>query len=130
MVCDMPEPCKFPSLDSCQKSFLWTHKKVDLAPHPAIGLVLQVGDTAEFPHALGFQSLDNFFRVSKQGPCSTAVEKDGCNKRLVQPELVRTDGLAGKAVTTSGPRLGGSEVLRSMRQYPKAQSKRNQTWVA
>ena len=21
----MPEPCKLPSLDSCQKRFLWTH---------------------------------------------------------------------------------------------------------
>ena len=38
--CDMPEPCKFPSLDSCQKRFLLTHKEVDLAPHPVIDLVL------------------------------------------------------------------------------------------
>ena len=30
MACDRPEPCKFPSLDSCQKSFLWTYKEVDL----------------------------------------------------------------------------------------------------
>ena len=45
MACDMPEPCKFPSLDSCQKRFLWTHKEVDLAPHPVVGLVLQIGDT-------------------------------------------------------------------------------------
>ena len=37
VVCDMPEPCKFgPSLDSCQKRFMWTHKKVDLAPHSLI----------------------------------------------------------------------------------------------
>ena len=42
VVCGMLEPCKFPSLDSCQKRFLWTHKEVDLAPHPVIGLVLQV----------------------------------------------------------------------------------------
>ena len=34
MACDMPEPCKFPPLDSCQKRFLWAHKKVDLAQHP------------------------------------------------------------------------------------------------
>ena len=34
MACDVPEPCKLPSLDSCQKRFLWTHKKADLAPHP------------------------------------------------------------------------------------------------
>ena len=31
--------CKFPSLDSCKKRFLWTHKEVDLAPHPVVGLV-------------------------------------------------------------------------------------------
>ena len=31
MACDMPKPCKFPSLDSCQKRWLWTHKEVDLA---------------------------------------------------------------------------------------------------
>ena len=48
MACDMPEPCKFPSLDSCQKRFLWTHKEVVLALHPVIGPVLQVGD-AEKP---------------------------------------------------------------------------------
>ena len=45
---DMPEPCKFLSLDSCQKRFLWTHKEVDLAPHPVVGLVLQVGDMENF----------------------------------------------------------------------------------
>ena len=33
VACDMPEPCKFPSLDSCQKKFLWTHKGFNLAPH-------------------------------------------------------------------------------------------------
>ena len=69
--------CKFPSLDSCQKRFLWTHREVDFAPHPVVSLVLQVGDTEKFPQALGFQSLDPFFRVSKQGPCFTAVEENG-----------------------------------------------------
>ena len=57
MACDMPGPCKFPFLDSCQKRFLWTHKEVDLALHPVVGLVLQKGDTEMFPHALGFRSL-------------------------------------------------------------------------
>ena len=55
MACDMPEPCKFPSLDSCQKRFLWTHKEVDLPPHPVVGLVLQVEDAKKFPQALGFK---------------------------------------------------------------------------
>ena len=61
VVCDLPEPCKIPSLDSCQKRFLWTHKEVDLARHPLVGLVLPVGETQKFPHALGFESLDPFF---------------------------------------------------------------------
>ena len=63
MACDMPEPCRFPSLDSCKKRFLWTHEEVDLAPHPVVGLVLQIGD-AKFPQALGFKGLDSFPRVS------------------------------------------------------------------
>ena len=68
----MPEPCKFPFLDSWQKKFM----------HPVVGLVLQVGDTEEFPHAFGFKSLDPFFRISNQGPCFTAVDEDGGDKRL------------------------------------------------
>ena len=27
VACDMPEPCLFPSLDSCQKRFLWTREE-------------------------------------------------------------------------------------------------------
>ena len=34
-----PKPCKFPYLDSRQKRFLWTHKEVDLAPHPVVSLM-------------------------------------------------------------------------------------------
>ena len=82
MACDMPEPCKFLSLHSCLKRFLWTHKEVDLAPHPVVGLVLQVGHTEKFPPALVFESLDPFLRVSKQGLCWTAREEDGGDKRL------------------------------------------------
>ena len=44
VACDMHEPWKFPSLESCQKRFLWTHMGVDLAPHSLVGLALQVGD--------------------------------------------------------------------------------------
>ena len=91
----MPAPGKFPSLDSCQKRFLWTHKEVDLAPHPVVGLVLQVGDTEKFPQALSFEGLDPFFRVSKQVPCFTVVEEDGGDNRLVELELAfQADGVA------------------------------------
>ena len=87
VACDMPEPWKFPSLDICQKRFLWTHKEVDLALHLVIGLVHKVRDAEKFPQALGFESLGPFFRVRKQGPCFTAIEEDGGDKRLVQLEL-------------------------------------------
>ena len=61
MVCDMPEPRKFPSLDGCRKRFPWTHLEVDFALHPVDELVIQVGVTEKFLHALGFESLDSFF---------------------------------------------------------------------
>ena len=60
--------------------------EVDLALHPIAGLVLKVGVMDKVPHALGFESLDAFFRVSKLGPCFTAIQGDGGNKRLVEPE--------------------------------------------
>ena len=87
MACDMPHPCKFPSLVSCRKRFLWTNKGVDLTPHPVVGLVLKVGDAEKLSLALGFKSLDPFFRVSEQGPCFTGIEEDGDDKRLVELEL-------------------------------------------
>ena len=78
VACDIPEPCKFPFPDSWQKRFLWTHKEVDLALHPVVGLVLQVRDAEKFHRQLGFESLDPvfffFFRVSNQGPCFTVIE--------------------------------------------------------
>ena len=94
MACDMPEPWKFLSPDSCKKRFRWTHMEVDLTPHQIAGLLLQVGDTEKFPDTPGFESLDPLFSVSKQGPCFTAIEEDGGDKRLVKLELVRkADGV-------------------------------------
>ena len=65
------------------EEFLWTHKDVDLASHPVLGLVLQVGDA----EALDFESLDLFLRASKQGSYFIAIDEDGGGKRLVQVEL-------------------------------------------
>ena len=95
VACDMPEPCMFLSLGSSLKRFLWTHKDVDLASHPVVCIVLRVGDTEKFPQALGFENLDPFLRVSNQGPCFTAIEEDGGDKRLVELELAcEADGVA------------------------------------
>ena len=83
MACDMPETCKFPSLDSCQKRFLWTHKEADLALHPVVGLELQIGDAWIL------------FSISVYSPCFTAIEDNGSDKRLAQLELAcKTDGVA------------------------------------
>ena len=62
VACDMPEPCKCPSFDSCQKRFLWPHKEVDLAIHAVVSLVLKVENTERFPHALGFLKSGSFFQ--------------------------------------------------------------------
>ena len=88
VTCDVPEPCKIPFLDSCQKRFLWTHKKVDLAPHPAVGLVLLVGDAENCPQAHGFETLDPFSesasRVHVSQPQKTmVVTRDLCSLNLL-----------------------------------------------
>ena len=95
VACDMPEPCKFPSLESIQKRFLWTHKEDDLAPHPVVGLLLRVEDRKKFPQALGVESLDPFLRVSKHGPCFTTIKEGGGAKRLQELDLAcEADGFA------------------------------------
>ena len=58
----MPEP----SLDGCQQKFPRAYEKVDLAPHPVVGLVFPVEDGEKFPQALGLESLAPFLRVCKQ----------------------------------------------------------------
>ena len=65
LACDMPQPSKFLSLDSCQRRFLWAHKEADLALSPVAGFLLQVEDAKKFPWAVGFKSPD---------PCLTAIE--------------------------------------------------------
>ena len=93
VACDMPKPRKFTSLDRRKKRLLWAHKEVDLDPHPDIGLVLQPGNEEKFPHALGLKNLDPFLRVSKQGPCLTAIEEDRDDERLAQLAW-KADGVA------------------------------------
>ena len=68
VVCDMPEPCNFPFLDCCQKRLLWTHKEVDFAPNPIVGLLLQRGDAERFPQAFGFEGLNPFYSVHVSKP--------------------------------------------------------------
>ena len=73
---------KFPPHDSCQSRLQWAHKEDDLTQHPVADLVLHVGDAEKFPQTVGLESLDRFLRVRKQGPCLTAKEEGGDDKRL------------------------------------------------
>ena len=84
---DMPEPCKFPSLDSCQKRFLQTHKEADLALLPVVGLVLW----------------RSFLRHLVSKAWITAIEEDGGDERLVQLELA----CAADSVALPYPVLSG-----------------------
>ena len=121
MACDMPEPCKFPSLDSCQRRFLWTQEEVDLAPHAVVGLVLQVGDAKKFPLHLVSKTRILFFGVSKQGPCFTATEEDGGDKSLVQLELAcETEGVGPPdSVSSAHSAIAGAILMRiSAKQVP------------
>ena len=60
MACDMPEPCKFLSFDSCWKRFLWTHKEVDLVPHMGRPLNIQIQNrTSSIDHDCLQQSLSS-----------------------------------------------------------------------
>ena len=94
VVCGMPESCKFTSLDSCQKRSLWTHKAVDLAPHPVVGLVLQVGNAEKFPHAPGFEG-PIFSQDHSEGSMFHSREEVGGDRRLVELELAcGADGVA------------------------------------
>ena len=109
-------------IESCQKRLLWTHKEVDLAPHLVVGLVLQVGETEKFSHTLRFESLNPFFRVSKQGPCFTAVEEDGGEKRLVELEMPKQRGgkrSVHKAVSPGGWRWWSTSLNSLATTLPK-----------
>ena len=64
VVCGMPLISKLPSLDCCQKKFLWARKEVDIAQYSIIGLVIQVEDAEKFPQALFYcESLDPFLII-------------------------------------------------------------------
>ena len=62
VMCDMPEPRKFQFLVPAE--FLWTHKEVDLAPHPVVGLALQVEDAESFLRHLVSKAWTLFFPES------------------------------------------------------------------
>ena len=78
MSCSFPEPCEFPSLDSCQKRFLWTHKRVHLAPQPVVDLVHPVGDAERFPHALRWSG-----SFSRSIACGTVTMRGGIESLAV-----------------------------------------------
>ena len=49
-LCNMPEPCKFVSLASCQKRFPWTYKEVDLTPHSVVPSYFHINELLTKDH--------------------------------------------------------------------------------
>ena len=85
----MPKPCKFLSLDRCQKRFLW---KLILLCTRLLVLCSKKKMWRSFLKHLVSKAWILFFRVSKQGPCFTATEEDGGDKRLVEFEFAYKAG--------------------------------------
>ena len=72
-----------------------THKEADFAPASNRWSCAPVGDAEKFPQAIGYESLGPLLRVNTQGPCLTAIERGGSDKRLVQLELAcKADSVA------------------------------------
>ena len=68
-------------------------KEVDLAPHPVVGRVVQVGNTEKFRKPGSF-----FFPESASRVNVSAIEEDGGDKRLVELELAcEADGFTPHA---------------------------------
>ena len=84
MVCDMPEPREFPSLDSRQKRFLRTHKEADFVPYRLVGLVFQEeDDVRSFLRQLVPKAWILFSESARRGHVSQP-EEDGGDRRFVQ----------------------------------------------
>ena len=66
VACDMPEPCKFPSLDSCQKCSCGPTRKLIFSA-PSLCPLLRVGDAEKFHQALGFENMHPFFFSQQAG---------------------------------------------------------------
>ena len=94
MARDMPEPCKCPSFDSCQKRFLWPHKEVDLAIHAVVSLVVQVGEAEKSPPALDFEGPDP---GSRRGRSVTQVCGGSTGERSPADSGSRSGSRCGKA---------------------------------
>ena len=60
--------------------FLWNNKEVDLAPHPVVGLVLQVGDAGKFSQVFGFEEAVVAYNMHKS--CKFP-SPDSCQKRFL-----------------------------------------------
>ena len=92
VACDMPEQCKFPFLESCQKRFLWAHNEVEFISRWCCAPSRRYGEVSS---NTWFRRPGSFFQSQQAGSCFTAVEEDGGNKRHVEVELARKgDGVA------------------------------------
>ena len=93
LVCDMPK-C-FHLLTVARRGSCGPSRKLILLPTQSLVLCSKQEMWKSFLQHLVLKAWILFFRVSKQGPCFTAIEKDGGDKKLVELGLAcKADGIA------------------------------------
>ena len=96
-VCYMPKPCKLFPMTVARKGSCRPTRKLTLLYTKPLVLCSKQEVQRSFLRHLVSKAWILFFRVSKQGPCFTAIVEDGGNKRLGQLELARqVDGVTSK----------------------------------
>ena len=87
VACDMPEPCKFPSLGSARRGSRGPTRKLILLRTQSCAQSRRYGEVSS---CACFRKPGSFFFyiVSKQGPGFKAIEADKCDKRLLEFEPV------------------------------------------
>ena len=81
-----PNYASFPSLDVARREYCGPKRESILLRTELLVSCSKHEMRKKCPQTLRFEGLDSFLRVSQQGPCFTALEEDGGDKRRVQLE--------------------------------------------
>ena len=84
---NVPKPCEFLSLYSCQKRFFRPTREFILLRTQALVLCSKWKMRRNFLRHLVSKACALFLRLRKQGPCFSAIEENGGNRRPVELEL-------------------------------------------
>ena len=89
----MPEPCKFPFLDSCYNRFIWTHKGVKSCFAPSHGSCAPRRRSGEVSKSIAKQTVMCFFskscHVASMPPENRLTANSDCRQPLPAQGLLR-----------------------------------------